>query len=612
MSKKIYIFEELNYIFFPLALFQKIIGKEVYFFRLIKKWQNRKKINFFESIGLKRLNFQDFEILKRGEISLEGAKLQKEFGKFLDKLDIYNFLSKKLEEMGCDQDDLKCLILSKFCNQARYFCGISQFIDYQKKNGINNFVVFVRVPDLFEDLLIKKFENRAKLINFNYFYFSTLFLGTIFKNIRFKKSKTSKRYIEYNETKNIDLKKFKVIFFPHQGIFYGNFYKKDQFYSTKENSNFYPKNILHLSIADQDTHNSETNDFYKTKQIINIDFVTLGNLSFKEIMNEIFAFIKKYYFSSKNTLFSISFFLYFWILIKRSVKRLNALKNVKTAIIGYDLVVPREILIACKIKKIKTIATQERLLGAWLGESFIMLDHYLVINEKAKNFIANNIVGKVKKIKTIGPVRSDLIKKKILNEKINSDEVILVLDTSSEKSHYSNGLLFHNTWKQNFVFYRDIIKLAKKNKNNKLILKGKDYYFMDIPYFEKIKNEINQTSNIQLYDNKNSAYKLLENIILTITRPTSVVDELLFKDRSLIIYEIIEGYPTSLFDYGKNLTVRNYEELENKFNLFQKNIKEFEKNLKTDSNKLFTNKSEKKVYDILHEYLEKEFDYYIN
>ena len=112
LKKKILIFEELNFFFLIIAIFQKIIGRKVYFHRLIEIWQNEKSINFFKSIGLVWLNLQDLEVSKIKENWSQAADLQKEFGNFLDNLDIFNFLNKKLISLGCDANDLKCLVLS--------------------------------------------------------------------------------------------------------------------------------------------------------------------------------------------------------------------------------------------------------------------------------------------------------------------------------------------------------------------------------------------------------------------------------------------------------------------------------------------------------------------
>ena len=44
---------------------------------------------------------------------------------------------------------------------------------------------------------------------------------------------------------------YKVLYFPHKSIFYGDFlYIKDNFYSKDMNSVFYPSNILHIELED--------------------------------------------------------------------------------------------------------------------------------------------------------------------------------------------------------------------------------------------------------------------------------------------------------------------------------------------------------------------------
>ena len=45
-KNKIFICEELNYLFLPLAILQRIIGRKVYFLKLTKAWQNEKSIKF--------------------------------------------------------------------------------------------------------------------------------------------------------------------------------------------------------------------------------------------------------------------------------------------------------------------------------------------------------------------------------------------------------------------------------------------------------------------------------------------------------------------------------------------------------------------------------------
>ena len=296
LRKKIFIFEELNYFFFFIAIFHKIIGRKVYFHRLIEVWQNEKSINFFKSIGLVWLNLQDIDVSKIKENWSEAAGLQKEFGSFLNDLDIYKFLNKKLVSLGCDSNDLKCLALVREYTRFRHFCDIYKSLDILQNQNQGNFVIVVSSPGFFSKVLKKKFKNKAIVLNFHYFYYTSLFLKILFKKIKTKKKKLTLNDKENYFSKEKNIKEFKTLFFPHQGIYYGSMYKKDHFYSKNPKSNFYHSNILHLSIGDYDLNNNKTNEFYKQNKIVNIDLKSLGRISFKETIITTWNFITKNYF----------------------------------------------------------------------------------------------------------------------------------------------------------------------------------------------------------------------------------------------------------------------------------------------------------------------------
>jgi len=194
---------------------------------------------------------------------------------------------------------------------------------------------------------------------------------------------------------------------------------------------------------------------------------------------------------------------------------------------------------------------------------------------------------------------------------LKDEKNVLVLDSYSKPNLYNNGRADFSNWRQNYIFYEDILMLAKENKDTKFVIKGKNYWFIDIPYFKKIKQLIDQTPNIELYKNtNNSPYKLIDSSFLTIARYTSLIDELLFKERSVIIYET-GGYPSTLFDYGESLIVKNYEELKMRFENWKKDPRKFNKNIINESHKYFPiDKSKNKIYDLLHVYLESKIKYY--
>ena len=57
-----------------------------------------------------------------------------------------------------------------------------------------------------------------------------------------------KTKVERKEKKDqgLNLEMFKVMFFPHKSVFYGDLFIKDHFYSKDKSSSFHPGNIIHL------------------------------------------------------------------------------------------------------------------------------------------------------------------------------------------------------------------------------------------------------------------------------------------------------------------------------------------------------------------------------
>ena len=610
---KIFIFEKLNYFLLFIAIFLKILRKKIYFVRLDKSLQNKKSIKVLNLLGLTWLNFQDYTIgdSQLGEISKEGVVLQKKFGLLMDNLKIANFFNKKLEQKGCQKNDLKSFAFTKIALRSRELCITEKFLDFLRNDNKNSFVVVTQLPFFLKEPFKNKIEKKAKLLNFVSFSPFIFALKFVIKKLISKIIIKKNKQVNNTNSDKLNISKFETVFFPHQGIFFGDIYKKGQFYSKEKNSKFYHQNILHLNLAENGLrHSSKTEEFYVKNKITEINFSSLGNISFKDLFENL-RIALKFFFFTKDSFGSILFFLNLWISIQRSLIRLNSLPNAKVAIFGYDLMSPRDVSIACRIKGIKTIATQERFLSVCEGDAFFIIDHYLIINEKVKDFISKVHLGSIKKMETIGPIRSDLISIKNYERKEDKDRIIMILDSHSSKNFYKSALNKFANWRQNYSFYEDIINLATKNKNFKFIIKGKNYEFLQIPYYNNIKNLINQNINIEIYDDKeNSPYELIKKTSLTISRHTSLIDELLFREKPVIIYDAA-GYPSTLFDYGKNLIVHNYDGLEKKFNLWKEDEIKFNENiLKETLNYLPSNRLKISVYESLHSYLKKQFKYY--
>ena len=173
-KKKIFIFDELNYFFLPIAIFQRIIKRDVYFLKLSKVLQNKKSIKFLENLGFKWLNYQDYEIVRTAEITRDVVLLQKKLSNNINDLHIANDLKNQLVKMGCESNDLQSFVLTRSAYYLRNFSEIVTFINYIKKNHTNDNIIIVgQFPTYLKKTLNSKIENKASLLNF--YYFTALF-----------------------------------------------------------------------------------------------------------------------------------------------------------------------------------------------------------------------------------------------------------------------------------------------------------------------------------------------------------------------------------------------------------------------------------------------------
>ena len=105
------------------------------------------------------------------------------------------------------------------------------FLDNLRASNKDNFVVVGQYPYFFDKILNKKIGNKASFLNFYSFEIVSLIYKLVFNKIKsYVKNLNTRNKNTNSVNKEIDLKKFNIIFFPHQGIYYGSFYKKDQFY----------------------------------------------------------------------------------------------------------------------------------------------------------------------------------------------------------------------------------------------------------------------------------------------------------------------------------------------------------------------------------------------
>ena len=376
--------------------------------------------------------------------------------------------------------------------------------------------------------------------------------------------------------KNLDeLNKKTVAFVTHKGLTYGKkdqiLFEKSLYYSSKVNSYLHKYSILHLDYSDYAS--PDQNLCWVCINKIKISYI-------KFFFQTLLAGIKTCYLIK-----SWSTFLGWVILIQqysayiKYCEVIKKFKNLKIAILDYDVLCPKTLILAFEKNKIKTVATQERYVHTFFKSyANLIVDTYYTSSEYAADVINKSKYYDVKNIIPVGQYRSDylsLYKKKTIPEKIskakeNGKKILVLLGFHSPKHWYESYTSLQTNWSSQISFLEDAIKLSQNLKNTYIIIryKGLDWPLKTDSYFKNIFTKLNDCENIILSENYKESfysYKLCANADLVIAKHTSLADECLSREIPVLFYDYthnIKSIYSDTFDYfSSGLICRNFEEL---------------------------------------------------
>jgi len=392
-----------------------------------------------------------------------------------------------------------------------------------------------------------------------------------------EKSETSNSplYQRTNLQRKIDFEKCKVVYFPHQGIYYGEMFKKGHFYSENSESPFYRSNILHLSLGEQvDNYMLASYKYYMENDIPYSDLYEL-DYSKGDLIKSLLELLGRMNFRLFSDFYRFGFWyiflsLYLFLRIKRYYLVLSKFKNLRVALAGYDWLFPRELAMALTLKNVRICANEERFIIAFFPDNYLIFDYY---------FVASNIVKEpcmktsmVDNFIPVGLVRVDTLheyeKKQLYDEKYDeikkTKKLILALDYILPPDRIADVNWSAAKISETRQFYKDLIKLAKDFPSFYIVIKGKGLDSYSSHFIKDILLEIDQLDNIKIeIDLKRyNPHFISEKADLTIACYTSLCDELLAAGRKVIIYEITDSLDTLFLDYIKHpIIARNYNEL---------------------------------------------------
>ena len=412
-----------------------------------------------------------------------------------------------------------------------------------------------------------------------YRYVSSAITQVIGRVVNKKKGNQDKKPERYAGSLK-DAADHEIAFFPHKGVFYGEFYKKDFFYSKDERSPFHPCNILHLSLGEDRGMIQSSVEWYENAGIPYGDLSDFGGerklglliAFFRVMLREIRH--KKIRVFADLKLHDILITVACYLKISKYLREVGSLPNLRLGLIGYEILFPCFLSVALSLRGVRTVAIQDRLLAPRWYLHVVIVDYYLVYGPSTINFLRTNPEHcLVENAIPVGVVKADahlLAKgKKRLNsragEKYNSRYLFLVLDYPAPVSRYVNAQVAANNWANLNKIYKDIVKLATKFPQAQFLIKGKDTTWCSLDVFQEVYEEIQKLPNMDIQleiSGGLSPEEIAASADAAIALYTSLGDELLATGTPVLFYDFF-GMPTPVYNYNEYpVIVGRYAELE--------------------------------------------------
>ena len=568
-----FFFEKITFSNILLVLLLRLLGNDVSYFELTKVLRKKKIVAFLGRFSIFWISFNEEKnyIADRRFNTIEKSiKIAKKFSLLIankiwnEKLILFFGEKRYLQIYLYDY-------LKK--NTYRYLL----FISLIKKKRIKDEKIYLWFENNFFSKISVKDEKGffnlkprfLEVLNLIPIFFKILFF-IFFNLLRIFRIKNKTR----KNKKNL-IMELKTIVFPVGGL-----YKKSKTYFSdltwiflkEKNGQLNKKDFLFCELEENIKISKESKNFYKKTapnffiwKRISSDFLSLG-LVINLLITYLFLLWKSNLRIS-NILIIGALKIY---INKIKIRKFKKLRNI---IFFQELNFYKEILIAFKLEKKRTICIQTRL--QWPAAKFqFLIDEYLIIGNKTKKDLKNQIYKKTNTSK-VGP----LILRQKNNEykkiKQNYKKNCLVVDYAI-KDWYEAGVHPIINWNVNSKFLLDIIEIAKLNSNIKFTIKSKNFDWMKYDFFKPIVKEINKTKNIVIFDRNLilDNYQISKKFDFIIGKYTSMIDDFLCLNKPAIIYENFK-FITPYIKYNKKMVANNINELDLKIKLLDKNFNKF-------------------------------------
>ena len=599
-AMKIFFLQVDHYTILPM-LFFRLLGYNIYFLGCAGWLRKEQTLRHLSKIGLIWFSHQENEIERPGKILHDQYIHSMRIGMKICSLESYQSLVKAI---GKDVDMYPCiyqLVSSNLGGPLELLYSILASPTASKakaKVWIPNTIITRSLLEAYPDVSNRcprlwtvcelYFHGAGRLVS-KVLQLVSMVLNQVFRG-RQHGTENDKDPKHGNLT---DLQDYEVAYFPHMGVTYGNLFLKDHFYSSESANPFFHEKVIHFEFHGNKSLPPEALAYYREMNIQNENWLALPYEK-RIVAKSLFSFLAQ---SMRHRLRGLDVDLlvkYAWVLwsVQSHRLRLQNLPKLKIVLIGYDIVFPPTLAVACRLQGVQTIAVQERMLATWWSTP-LLIEHYFVIGPEAHYYLKSTAQTRMF-FYELGPIRlKDHVKAKIpemisgIREKYSC--IVLALDVHSETDWFNNGRSVGNSWRRNMLFYDHLLSLCHDFPDAFFLLKGKNTDFIQVPFFKEMVCRLREQTNLLVLENQTlwTPFTSVASADIAVARPTSLADEMLALGKPVII-DNYDKVQSDIYDYGPDVTAYSYDDMREKLTRFVVDPLRYNASLNNLRKKLYT------------------------
>ena len=365
-----------------------------------------------------------------------------------------------------------------------------------------------------------------------------------------------------------DLPTSRVAFVTHAGLSYGSLFQKTLFYSDRSDSELHPRNLLHFDYCGVPSPSEK------------MRWVCLGSERQALLAGAYHALVAIscgiVSVRSLSQIIGLLLQARFYAIFMAYSKKLEAYPSLKVALIDYEVLCPKPLLLAFESRHIKTVAAQERFIGGFNTTAGTILSDYLCGSEYVAEVMKKSSAYSVVRYLPVGQYRSDHL---VAARQSSPPQVLQVPITQGCKVITALGFGTHMdwhrsqsdpwlNWRAHRQFLEDLIRLSRDIPNAFIIVRYKEIDWLSLPVFSEVVQEIEFSANMLIsmdYEKPFFSYDLCAKSHLVIAKHTSLGDECLAAGIPVLFHEYTHNAERLLadaFDYSPaRIMCFNYQEL---------------------------------------------------